>query len=99
MLHDAGPVREPKIECRVHGAAFETYICEHLAANPSQTWYSSAPTEQDQWPDAWCSTCHQAYLTQGEWNDKNEGVLKVRLFCDRCYNQHRALGAWIEVPG
>jgi hypothetical protein len=65
---------KPTINCHADGPAFETYICEHLAANPSQTWYSSAPTEQDRWPDAWCSICHQAYLSQNEWNEKNEGI-------------------------
>ena len=27
--------------------------------NPGQTWYSSGSTEEDPWPDAWCSICRE----------------------------------------
>jgi hypothetical protein len=86
------------IECDAHGSAFETYICEHLAANPIQTWFSSARTEADPWPDAWCSICHDAYQREGLWNEKNEAHLRIKLFCHLCYEAHRMLGDHIEVP-
>ena len=88
----------PTIECETHGQAFETFICVHLAADPQQAWYSSEANEEDRWPDSWCSVCHEAYQQQGEWNDKNESGLKVKLFCHRCYESHRAQGTFIEVP-
>lgn len=86
------------IECDTHGPAFQTLICEHLAANPQQAWYSSKPDEQDQWPDSWCSICHEAYQQHGEWNDVNEAVLTLKLFCHRCYEFHRAQGTAVDVP-
>ena len=86
------------IECETHGQAFETFICVHLAADPQHVWYSSNANEQDRWPDSWCSVCHEAYQQQGEWNEKNENGLEVKLFCHRCYETHRAQGTFIQVP-
>ncbi len=87
-----------KIECETHGTAFMTFICEHLALDPRQIWYSHAPAKDNQWPDSWCSICHQAYMSEGQWNDKNEEELKIRLFCHRCYESHRAQGKFVEIP-
>lgn len=80
-----------QISCDLHGEAFETFICSHLAENPVQTWYSMASTLENQWPDSWCSTCHSAYLRENEWNEKNEGEIEAKLFCHRCYEAHRAI--------
>jgi hypothetical protein len=85
------------IHCDQHGSAFMTFICEHLAADPKQTWYSSTPTEDNQWPDSWCSVCHAAYMREGQWNERNEDVIKARLFCHRCYELHRAQGSSVDV--
>lgn len=85
------------VQCHTHGPAFQTFICEHLFANPEQEWYSSAPSEDNRWPDAWCSICHEAYKTEGEWNERNENLLKIRLVCHRCYESRRALGTFVEV--
>jgi len=85
------------IECDTHGPAFETYICEHLAANPFQTWFSSAPTKEDPWPDAWCSICHEAYQREGIWNERNEAYLRIKLFCHHCYEAHRTQGNHVEL--
>jgi hypothetical protein len=78
------------IECEMHGPAFQAFICTHLATDPKQIWYSSNASEEDQWPDAWCSLCHEAFQREGEWNDKNENGLAIKLFCHRCYESHRA---------
>jgi len=87
-----------KIECQIQGPAFQTFICEHLAADARQVWYSSLATAEDQWPDSWCSICHEAYQQEGEWNDNNEDGLAIKLFCHHCYESHRAQGIWYEVP-
>ena len=86
-----------EIDCDLHGKAFETFICQHLMENAVQTWYSIAPDSENRWPDAWCSVCHSAYLRENEWNDKNEGEIKVKLACHRCYEAHRALGTSVYV--
>jgi hypothetical protein len=86
------------IECEMHGSAFETFICTHLAGDPKQIWFSRNATEEDQWPAAWCSLCREAFEREDEWNDKNQNGLAIKLFCHRCYESYRAQGTHIEVP-
>jgi hypothetical protein len=78
-----------ELNCKIHGPAFSTYICDHLFANPRQKWFSDVATGSDPWPDAWCQECNDLFDQQGEWNDKNSGGLKARLLCHRCYEAHR----------
>jgi len=79
-----------QINCDAHGPANTTYICEHLAVTPTQAWFSCVPTSERPWPDAWCSACHEAFEPEGQWNERNEGGLKIKLFCHQCYEAHRA---------
>jgi|SRR6185437_3963301 len=90
---------DPKrVDCETHGSAFQTYVCEHLVRNPVQNWFSSAPSIDNQWPDSWCSICHEAYIREGQWNKKNEGSLNIKLLCHQCYEAHRSRGSCIDVP-
>ncbi len=60
------------ITCENHGEANETFVCEHLVGASSVNWYSAAPTKNDLWPSAWCKKCHQSFITEGEWNEKQK---------------------------
>jgi hypothetical protein len=86
-----------QIECGTHGPAFKTYICEHLADNPEQVWFSEAPSAENEWPDAWCTLCHEAYKRENQWNEKNEGTPRIKLFCHCCYETRRARATHVDV--
>lgn len=73
------------VSCDAHGEAHATYVCEHLAGNPVQRWHSAAPSEDNRWPDAWCSQCNVEFLKEGEWNERNEEGLVPRILCHMCY--------------
>lgn len=73
------------IICSEHGEAYTTIVCSHLAENPCQQWYCDFPTEENPWPDAWCTECDREYLKEGEWNSKNEGCLSLKVICNHCY--------------
>jgi len=73
------------IQCDTHGTSFQAYICEHPFENPKQSWFSGPSTDENPWPDAWCSLCHEAYLRDGGWNDANSVDLRAKLICHRCY--------------
>jgi len=77
------------LTCDVHGTGEQTYVCEHLLANPRQEWYSDLPTEEKPWPDAWCAKCDHVFQEQGEWNEHNEGRIKIQLLCHHCYESFR----------
>lgn len=81
-----------EVTCASHKTGFETFVCGHLAKDPAQEWFSEAPTEANPWPDAWCRTCNQAFEEQGEWNGQNEGKMRIKLLCHRCYESARAQG-------
>lgn len=78
------------IECSTHGKATATYVCEHLIADPKQRWCCDYPTADNPWPDAWCAKCDMEYQKEGEWNERNEGHLKIKLLCNQCYESRLA---------
>ena len=88
LEHDS--MEKRNMQCETHGPAFMTFICQHLAEDPRQTWHSHQPSEGNEWPDTWCDLCHLAFLHEGEWRDNNEKGLSVKLFCHRCYESHRS---------
>jgi len=75
------------ISCRVHGKASAAYVCGHLTENPIQRWVCAYPSEGDPWPDAWCSRCEEAFLREGEWNEKNESGTNLKVLCSHCYER------------
>lgn len=79
-----------QVTCPEHGEATATYVCEHLAADPMQRWHSDYPSADAPWPDAWCSACNVAYMREGEWNERNEDDLEIRILCHCCYENARA---------
>jgi hypothetical protein len=83
------PDSEQKIECPTHGEAEPTYVCGHLANDPQQQWYCDYPSEENPWPDSWCSACDRAFQKEGEWNEKNEPGLDVTLMCHCCYEEFK----------
>ncbi len=84
------PAVEPKkVECPDHGTGFAAYACEHLVSNPAQLWFSREADEEHRWPDAWCKVCDAVFQEQGEWNEKNESRIKIKLLCNRCYERLR----------
>ena len=91
---------EPKqVECAEHGTGFATYACEHLVSNPAQEWFSRERDEEHRWPDAWCSACDTFFQEQGEWNEKNESKIKIKLICHDCYERMRSQGTFGNHEG
>jgi hypothetical protein len=77
---------EPKSTmCATHGSGFQTFVCEHLISDPAQKWFSQDRDHTNKWPDARCAACDGFFQQEGEWNDRNESNIKVKLVCHRCY--------------
>jgi hypothetical protein len=79
-----------QLDCATHGAGFQTFVCEHLAANPAQEWFSGEATVDNKWPDAWCADCDVFFQHQGEWNENNESNMKIKILCHHCYEMFRS---------
>lgn len=78
------------ISCDTHGETYRTFICGHLAANSTQRWFCNLPSEADPWPDAWCEKCEAALIAEGEWNERSEAELDLKLICHCCYESMMA---------
>lgn len=95
------------ISCAEHGDAHATFVCKHIIKNPSQQWFSDFPSENKPWPDAWCAKCDDEYLKEGEWNEKSEPCLEIKIFCSHCYEiaiaksvdalSGEALESWVDT--
>ncbi len=82
-----------KIECPKHGSSFTTYLCSHLINKENKEWYSDLPSEENQWPDAWCGKCNKHYELEGEWNENSEkgaGTDSIKVLCHHCYEELKA---------
>ena len=78
-----------KVNCKSHGTANETFVCEHLVGASGINWYSASPIKNDLWPSAWCEKCHQSFLKESEWNEKSEKCanLTAKILCHHCYEE------------
>ncbi len=79
-----------ELECTQHGKAHTTYVCEHLIAQPVQKWHCDYPDADNPWPDAWCAICDAHYQAEGEWNERNEDLVPIKLLCHGCYEDARS---------
>ena len=41
------------------------------------------PSAENPWPDANCGQCDAVYREQGEWNEENEGRVRIKLLGHR----------------
>jgi hypothetical protein len=93
------PLEDAKVTCDKHGEAYATFVCQHLAKNPAQEWFSRVPTKENPWPDAWCGECDVEFLKFDEWNEQNEACLGPSLLCHNCYEWARSLGTFSDDEG
>src|SRR5215510_7278629 len=78
------------LSCSEHGEAYTTYVCEHLVKDPVQRWHAAPPSDENRWPDAWCSQCNVEFLKEGEWNEENEKGVIPKILCHKCYEAAQA---------
>ena len=84
------------IECSVHGAQEEAFVCQHIAESlrtGKPVGFHSSSESTSRHPDAWCSACEVVRTeNDGEWTDQLVlEVLNVQLICGACYDQARAI--------
>ena len=86
---------EKRLECRDHGEAYATFVCQHIAVGTGQGFnYGNL---EDPRPDAWCDACDLVLMAcGGEWNDSSEALAGVTMICSECYDRARLRN---ERPG
>lgn len=79
-----------RVTCGTHGETPATFACRHLTHGIACGYHSSADDPLDQWPDAWCDLCEEAFRAQGgQWNNVSEAVADIQLMCTGCYDAAR----------
>lgn len=80
---------EQTVECPAHGTVDAAYLCTHLLVDPQQEWFCDYPSEENPSPDAWCGACDREFQKEGEWNERNDQSLDIKLICHRCYEDFK----------
>ena len=79
------------VHCDRHGDRRKAYVCDHLLHGEKRGFFNSTDDPTNPHPDAWCSTCEGIKAAHGgEWNEKSEALITVRLVCGECYEEIRA---------
>jgi len=76
------------VQCNSHGKQDITYVCQHLAESLSSRkkvgFFCSGSKSRS---DAWCAECEKTRTKEGEWNDRSEKALGIRILCGACYDE------------
>ena len=86
-----------KVECKTHGSADATFICQHLIGGESLGFNIGydPETSDELHPDAWCDECEKILDSEGEWNDKSEKFADIKIVCSHCYENIRERN-WVQ---
>jgi hypothetical protein len=94
MLGSSPMSDSKRVTCGEHGETPATFACRHLTRGVACGYHASADDPGDQWPDAWCDLCEDAFQAEGgEWNDVSEKVADIKLMCTGCYDAARMRNA------
>jgi hypothetical protein len=84
-----------KIICELHGSKDMSFACIHIAMAIDQKervgfFYSEA--EEDLPQIAWCGSCEQWLLDNGEeWNEAFETLADFKTLCSDCYDEAKEI--------
>ncbi len=86
-----------KVECKTHGSAGATFICQHLIGGENLGFNLGydPETPDELHPDAWCDECEKILDSEGEWNDKSEEFADIKIVCSHCYENIRERN-WVQ---
>lgn len=84
-----------RIECALHGAQEQTFVCRHLVESLRSGEKVGFCCSSEPRGYAWCNACEEVRIGEGgktgEWNDRSEAFAKVTLLCGACYDEIRKL--------
>jgi hypothetical protein len=84
------------VKCDRDGRGWATFVCQHLFDSIDATgdervgFCSDVPTPDNPWPDAWCFSCDERFVANGEqWTDDDSELLGIKMLCHHCYERAR----------
>ncbi len=80
--------KNSKMDCPRHGTQRPAFICTHLQHGENIGFFESDDNEPEfSFRTAWCKSCDNILLEQGEWNDVSEGHAQVMVICEGCLKE------------
>ncbi len=79
------------IECKNHGLARITFVCQHLSTTQKTGFHESFESykgmelDEDDDLSAWCNDCETIRLSHDGWDDEAMEFAKIKLVCEECY--------------
>jgi len=79
-----------KVQCETHGECEETFVCSHLVGEAAGLGFNrDEPSEEKQFPDAWCDDCELIRAAHNGWSEESEKLAEILLQCSGCYERAR----------
>lgn len=90
--------KEKYIDCEYHERRRIAFVCQHLKNGSKKGFEEAFETYEDmefEYEDdnfqAWCDECEIVRLAHEGWNDESMKFAKIRLVCEECYFEIKAM--------
>lgn len=84
-----------KVICELHGSKDMSFACIHLAMaidKKEKVGFFYSEAEEDLPQIAWCGSCEQWLLDNGEeWNEAFENLADFKILCSECYDEAKEI--------
>lgn len=84
-----------KVLCGQHGSKDMSFACIHIAMaidKKEKVGFFYSEAEEDLPQIAWCGSCEQWLLDNGEeWNDAFETLADFKILCADCYDEAKEI--------
>lgn len=93
----AKQIKQKYVECRKHEYNRVAFVCKHLIGkdkvgfNEAFDTYEDMELEEDDDFQAWCDECEAVRQEEGEWNERSMAFADIKLVCEKCYFEIKAL--------
>lgn len=88
-------LKQKTVNCGNHGFRRPAFVCQHLnLENPigfEEAFETYKGMDLDDDLQAWCNECEKIRIKYGEWNEESEKFAKIKLICEDCYFEMKAL--------
>lgn len=89
-----------KVECGIHGSKDMSFSCIHIAMaidKKEKVGFFYSEAEEDLPQIAWCTSCEQYLLDNGEeWNDAFQELADFKMLCSDCFDEARNIHSGIS---
>jgi len=93
----AKEIKDLYVQCGEHRHGRRAFVCQHLNKTYKTGFEEAFETHEDMELgldddlQAWCDECEKIRLREGEWNDISMEFANIKLVCEYCYFEMKAV--------